>query len=160
MAKGYLDTEVGIIQIETFEDKISSLIFLDEEKPQEENPDEPLVKECKHQLKAYFKANLQEFNLPLHFGGTDFQNKVWKELLNIPLGKTWSYGELAKNLGDPNYMRAVGNANSKNPISIVVPCHRVIGSSGNLVGYAGGLWQKKWLLGFEGQQISGQMELF
>lgn len=161
MPTGILETELGLLQIETQNNFIHSIQFLDEEDvPKEEDADNPLMLEAKQQLKAYFEAKHQEFDLPLHFGGTDFQNKVWQKLVDIPFGKTSSYGELASHLGDPNYVRAVGNANGKNPIAIVVPCHRVIGSTGNLVGYAGGLWRKKWLLDFEGDLISGQTALF
>lgn len=89
--------------------------------------------------------------------GTDFQKKVWNELLKIPYGKTCSYLDIAKALGNKLSIRAVGNANGKNPVSIIIPCHRVIGSDGNLVGYGGGLWRKKWLLDFENKS---QTELF
>jgi len=90
--------------------------------------------------------------------GTEFQKKVWNELLNIPFGKTISYLQLAKELGDVKLIRAVGGANGKNPVSIIVPCHRVIGSDGTLIGYGGGLDKKKWLLEFEGVLV--QKELF
>src|SRR6185437_1776272 len=97
------------------------------------------------------------FSIPLNPRGTDFQKQVWAELQNIPLGKTTSYLELAKKLGDAKKIRAVGGANSKNPIAIIVPCHRVIGSDGSMTGYAGGMDKKRWLLQFEG---SIQQDLF
>lgn len=101
------------------------------------------------QLAAYFKGTLTEFELPLALDGTPFQVRVWNELLHIPYGVTISYGELARRLGNPNASRAVGLANGHNPISIVVPCHRVIGSDGTLTGYGGGLPRKAALLAFE-----------
>lgn len=101
------------------------------------------------QLKEYFDGNRTEFEFKMNFVGTDFQKKVWEELLKIPFGKTVSYQEITNRLGDPKAIRAVANANGKNPLWIVVPCHRVIGSDGSLTGYAGGLWRKKWLLDHE-----------
>jgi methylated-DNA-[protein]-cysteine S-methyltransferase len=101
------------------------------------------------QLKEYFEGNLTHFQFKMNPNGTDFQKKVWEELLKIPFGKTASYQEVTNKLGDPKAIRAVANANGKNPLWIVVPCHRVIGSDGSLTGYAGGLWRKKWLLEHE-----------
>src|SRR5262249_8276001 len=106
-------------------------------------------KEAKEQLAAYFAGRLTEFDLPLAMEGTDFQRRVWQELREIPYGVTISYGELAKRVGNPNGSRAVGLANGHNPISIIVPCHRVIGSNGKLTGYGGGLPRKAALLDFE-----------
>lgn len=101
------------------------------------------------QLNEYFEGKRTEFHFKMNPNGTDFQKKVWEELLKIPFGKTCSYQEITNNLGDPKAIRAVANANGKNPLWIVVPCHRVIGSDGSLTGYAGGLWRKKWLLEHE-----------
>ncbi|HEY3381172.1 MAG TPA: methylated-DNA--[protein]-cysteine S-methyltransferase [Vicinamibacterales bacterium] len=105
--------------------------------------------EAIRQLEAYFAGSLREFTLPLAPEGTPFQQRVWRELLNIPYGDTISYGELARRIGNPNGSRAVGLANGSNPISIVIPCHRVIGSNGKLTGYGGGLKNKEWLLALE-----------
>ena len=105
--------------------------------------------ETKRQLAAYFSGELTEFGLPMELTGTDFQKRVWESLKSIPYGTTISYGEQAKRIGNPNASRAVGLANGKNPISIIVPCHRVIGSNGKLVGYGGGLSRKENLLNFE-----------
>lgn len=161
MSASIVESPLGKILIEEFDGKIQQVRFLEEnELPQLNDEENPIQLEAKQQLKAYFNSHLQEFNLPIQVNGTDFQKKVWNKLVDIPFGKTASYGELSKKLGDPNYVRAVGNANGKNPIAIVIPCHRIIGSTGNLVGYAGGLWRKKWLLDFEGNQISGQGQLF
>lgn len=104
---------------------------------------------AKRQLTAYFNGELTEFDLPLRLGGTDFQQRVWRELLKIPFGVTMSYGEMARHIGNPNASRAVGAANGRNPISIIVPCHRLIGSNGNLTDYGGGLERKEWLLAHE-----------
>jgi len=115
-----------------------------------EQPDAQPFAETKRQLGLYFAGQLTEFDLPLAPGGTAFQQQVWKELCRIPYGVTISYGELAQRIGNPNASRAVGLANGRNPISIIVPCHRVIGASGKLVGYGGGLSRKEILLALEG----------
>lgn len=107
------------------------------------------LEDCVMQLKEYFQGERQTFNLKLNPQGTEFQNKVWKQLLTIPYGKTISYLELSKQLGDVKAIRAAANANGKNPIWIIVPCHRVIGSDGSLTGYASGLYRKQWLLEHE-----------
>jgi methylated-DNA-[protein]-cysteine S-methyltransferase len=105
--------------------------------------------ETKQQLNEYFAGTLTEFDLPIQLHGTEFQQKVWEVLKTIPYGTTMSYGELAKQLNQPNASRAVGLANGKNPVSIVVPCHRVIGANGKLTGYGGGIERKQWLLSHE-----------
>jgi methylated-DNA-[protein]-cysteine S-methyltransferase len=104
------------------------------------------------QLDEYFAGKRRAFDLPLQLQGTEFQRRVWRVLLEIPYGVTWSYGQLAKRIGNPNASRAVGLANGQNPVSILVPCHRVIGANGSLTGYGGGLERKRWLLAHEGQQ--------
>src|SRR5262245_24847998 len=112
---------------------------------------------CVRQLEEYFSGRRKNFELPLDFQGTDFQVKVWKELLKIPFGKTISYLQLARRLGDEKVIRAAASANGKNPIAIIVPCHRVIGSNNELVGYAGGMHRKKWLLEFESGAIQSSL---
>ncbi|WP_242092325.1 methylated-DNA--[protein]-cysteine S-methyltransferase [Aestuariivivens sediminicola] len=107
------------------------------------------LEECVIQLNEYFEGTRQQFDLALNPQGTDFQNKVWRQLEQIPYGKTITYFELSKQLGDIKAIRAVAQANAKNPIWIVIPCHRVIGSDGHLTGYAGGLHRKRWLLEHE-----------
>jgi methylated-DNA-[protein]-cysteine S-methyltransferase len=102
------------------------------------------------QLDEYFHGKRRDFDLPLRMHGTKFQRRVWRALTEIPYGATWSYGELAKRIDNPNASRAVGLANGRNPISILVPCHRVIGADGSLTGYGGGLERKQWLLAHEG----------
>ncbi len=114
-----------------------------------ENRDHPVLCNTKQQLEEYFAGRRRSFDLPLEMRGTPFQSRVWKALLSIPHGETRSYLQLATQLGDPKATRAVGAANGRNPISIVVPCHRVIGSSGKLTGFAGGLHTKEYLLRHE-----------
>jgi len=109
------------------------------------------------QLKEYFAGKRREFNLPLRMEGTEFQRRVWRELTKIPFGETRSYGQLAKHLNNPNGSRAVGLANGRNPIAIIVPCHRVIGADGSLTGFGGGLDRKEWLLTHEGQPVTGEL---
>lgn len=116
------------------------------------------LKECVNQLNEYFEGKRKEFNLKLNPNGTDFQKSVWKLLQQIPYGKSLSYLELSKQLGDVKAIRAVANANGKNPIWIIVPCHRVIGTDGSLTGYAGGLHRKQWLL--EHESPNKQQSLF
>jgi len=112
-------------------------------------PDKKMLKHPREQLQAYLAGELREFELPLAAEGTPFQQRVWRALCDIPYGETISYGELARRIGQPKAARAVGLANGQNPISIVVPCHRVIGANGALTGYGGGLDRKRWLLAHE-----------
>lgn len=116
------------------------------------------LKQAAAQLTEYFDGKRSQFDLKLNPQGTEFQQKVWRELLQIPFGKTVSYMDITKKLGDVKAIRAVASANGKNPLWIVVPCHRVIGTDGSLTGYAGGLWRKKWLI--EHESPSGQQSLF
>jgi len=111
------------------------------------------------QLKEYFAGTRRVFNLPLRMQGTAFQQRVWRELTKIPFGETWSYGQLAKRIDNPNGSRAVGLANGRNPIAIVVPCHRVIGADGSLTGFGGGIERKQWLLAHEGQPRTQELAL-
>ncbi|MEU3627447.1 cysteine methyltransferase [Amycolatopsis coloradensis] len=131
-------------------------LFMDQQRhrPAEEtfghpDPGAPIFRETEKQLKEYFAGQRKDFDLPLSFGGTEFQRMVWEGLLGIPYGETVSYGQLADRLGRPAASRAVGLANGKNPISIIVPCHRVVGSNGDLTGYGGGVERKRQLLDFE-----------
>jgi methylated-DNA-[protein]-cysteine S-methyltransferase len=109
------------------------------------------------QLKEYFAGKRREFDLPLRMEGTEFQQRVWRELTKIPFGETRSYGQLAQRLNNPNGSRAVGLANGRNPIAVIVPCHRVIGADGSLTGFGGGLDRKEWLLTHEGQPVTREM---
>lgn len=120
----------------------------------------PIIEKTKIQLNEYFKKERSKFDIDLLFVGTDFQKSVWKELINIPFGKTLSYLQLSNNLNNPKAIRAVASANGANAISILVPCHRIIGSDGKLVGYAGGLPTKKKILQLEGAIIENQLTFF
>ena len=112
----------------------------------------PILEAAAAQLREYFAGTRTTFDLPLAASGTDFQQRVWRTLLAIPFGDTWSYGQLARSIGQPTASRAVGAANGANPIAIIVPCHRVIGANGTLTGYAGGMAMKQWLLAHEQRQ--------
>ena len=147
MEIAYLQTPVGTAVLEGDENGLRSIRVQDDNIPEGIIP-EPL-EDAVYQLREYFEGKRREFDLKLNPEGTEFQKKVWGALLEIPFGKTLSYLELSKNLGDPKAIRAVASANGKNPLWVVVPCHRVIGSKGDLVGYAGGLHRKKWLLQHE-----------
>ena len=125
-----------------------------------EKPISLVIKKCIEQLDEYFAAVRTEFTIPVLQSGTAFQQTVWAELCNIPYGRTISYLELSKRIGNVKAIRAVGTANGSNCISIIVPCHRVIGSNGSLVGYGGDLWRKKWLLEHEGKTANGVQTLF
>jgi len=132
--------------------------FATSRRPQSPQPDwtedKAPFKEVARQLDAYFKGKLKDFDLPLALDGTDFQLLVWRNLQKIPYGETVSYGQLAKRIGNPAAARAVGLANGSNPIPIIIPCHRVIGSNGDLTGFGGGLPVKKKLLALENRQLS------
>lgn len=143
-------TPLGVARIISSSSAICEISVLDDDSVIENSEEIPQVlHDCVSQLQEYFEGKRIQFELPLAPQGTDFQQKVWKELLKIHFGKTCSYLELSKKLGDVKAIRAVAAANGKNPLWIVVPCHRVIGSDGSLTGYAGGLWRKKWLLDHE-----------
>ena len=120
---------------------------------------DPVLAEARRELLAYFDGTLREFRVPLAPNGTDFQRRVWTALTRIPYGTTTSYADLARRLGNLTAVRAVGAANGRNPIPIIVPCHRVIGSDGSLTGFGGGLDRKEWLLRHEGALADGQAEL-
>jgi len=150
MKKIEIKTPLGLTLIEGNQDGISKISIqeaLTSEVITKEIPED--LEDCVLQLQAYFKGERETFNFKMQPKGTAFQQKVWKALLEIPYGKTTSYLELSKKLGDVKAIRAVASANGKNPLWVVVPCHRVIGSDGSLTGYAGGLWRKKWLLEHE-----------
>lgn len=144
--KIYYNSPIGIIEIKGTEEVILSIMYVDEVKPNEEN--ELLIK-CYNELKEYFKGKRKIFTVKVSLNGTEFQNKIWDELTKIPFGKTVTYKNMAESIGNSKAVRAVGNANGKNVLNIIVPCHRVIGSNGSLTGYGGGLWRKKWLLTHE-----------
>jgi methylated-DNA-[protein]-cysteine S-methyltransferase len=153
----YYKTPIGTAKIVGDENGISSFSIIDE--AVETSTKIPkILQDCVQQLDEYFKGTRTTFNLKLNPKGTDFQKRVWNELLLVPYGKTRSYLEQSKKLGDTKAIRAVASANGKNPIWIIIPCHRIIGSDGSLTGYAGGIWRKKWLL--EHENPSSQQSLF
>ena len=153
----YYKTPIGTAKIVGDENGISAVTVIDDDL--ETSIEMPkILQDCVQQLTEYFNGSRSTFDLKLNPQGTDFQKKVWKELLNVPFGKTRTYLEQTKKLGDVKAIRAVASANGKNPIWIIIPCHRIIGSDGSLTGYAGGIWRKKWLL--EHENTSKQQSLF
>jgi methylated-DNA-[protein]-cysteine S-methyltransferase len=151
-----IKTPLGIAEIIGDKNGIKSIEVYDEAEVSSTIPD--VLQEAVSQLNDYFEGKRTHFDFKLNPKGTEFQQKVWKGLLGIPFGKTRTYLEQSKILGDVKAIRAVASANGKNPLWIVVPCHRVIGSDGSLTGYAGGLWRKKWLL--EHENPTAQQSLF
>jgi methylated-DNA-[protein]-cysteine S-methyltransferase len=164
----YYQSPLGIIALTGTADTLSSLFFVNswkgphlaEDTIHTDMPLLPVVATAIAQLQEYFAGTRQVFDLPFDQPGTPFQLKIWKALLDIPYGRTISYLELSKRTGDPKAIRAVGTTNGKNALSIIVPCHRVIGSNGSLVGYGGDLWRKKWLLDHENKWGNGVQDLF
>lgn len=159
MLKSFIETPLGTLKLEGDASGLTSAVFLDEkipETPKWEIPQE--LVDAHQQLTDYFCGNRKHFNLKLNPSGTAFQQKVWQALSKIPFGKTCTYLDIAKQLGDVKTIRAAASANGKNPIAMIIPCHRVIGTDGSLTGYAGGLWRKKWLL--EHEQDSEQLAFF
>jgi methylated-DNA-[protein]-cysteine S-methyltransferase len=156
METAYIKTPLGIAQIMGDANGISAISVSDQGEVSAVIPE--LLQNAVCQLNDYFEGKRNNFDFLLNPKGTAFQQKVWKGLLAIPFGKTMSYLELSKILGDVKAIRAVASANGKNPLWIVVPCHRVIGTDGSLTGYAGGLWRKKWLL--EHENPTTQQSLF
>ena len=148
MEEAYIETPLGIAKIKGDENGVTSITILNSKETITDNIPE-VLEDTVYQLREYFKEERKEFQLKLNPEGTDFQKRVWKALEEIPYGKTVSYLQLSKTLGDPKAIRAVAAANGKNPLWIVIPCHRVLGSDGSLTGYAGGLARKKWLLALE-----------
>ncbi|MTI67820.1 MAG: methylated-DNA--[protein]-cysteine S-methyltransferase [Firmicutes bacterium] len=143
----YLKSPIGLIELQSNKGKIVRLDFVKKKRHKEKN--DFILEKAKNQLVQYFEGLRRDFTLPLEIKGTNFQTKVWNELKNIPYGETYSYKDIAVNIENENACRAVGNANNKNKIPIIIPCHRVIGANGKLVGYGGELWRKEWLLNHE-----------
>lgn len=150
-------TDLGMLYIVQEDDAIAEVGIL---QPNQiipyEKKETSLIQTAYQQLKEYFQGERQTFQLPLAPKGTPFQQKVWKTLQTIPYGETWSYLQMAKAIGNPKACRAVGMANHRNPIGIIIPCHRVIGSNGDLVGYASGLDMKRYLLNLENETLLKQ----
>lgn len=162
----YINSPLGELEISATEEYLTSVLFVDARKkpsPRKAVSDyiPAIIEEYIKQITEYFEGNRTNFNLPIHHEGTDFQKVVWKELENIPFGKTISYLELSRRIGNEKAIRAVGTTNGNNKFNIIVPCHRVIGSDGSLVGYGGDLWRKKWLLEHEAKTTGNyQTSLF
>ena len=155
----YMPSPVGVLRLVAHDQALVAVLW-ENENPKRvrlaelvEHNQHPILLETEKQLSEYFAAKRQNFDLPLDFVGTDFQKRVWQALLQIPFGETRSYKDIALEIGNVKAVRAVGAANGKNPISIVVPCHRVIGSNKSLTGYAGGLSTKKFLLTLENAEF-------
>lgn len=146
--RAYYHSPIGWIRITGSEEGIQSVYFVeDEEATAGEIP--VCLQECVRQLDEYFQGQRRAFSLKLLPRGSNFQQRVWAQLLKVPYGRTASYRDIALALGDADAVRAVGSANGKNPIAIIIPCHRIIGSDGKLIGYGGGVWRKEWLLRHE-----------
>ena len=157
LASAIIKSPIGSLKISGDNEGIQEISFTsDDRQPSDSIPD--ALQNCAIQLKEYFTGTRTEFDLKLNPQGTEFQKKVWALLTRIPFSKTRSYLDQSKIFGDVKTIRAVATANGKNPIAIIIPCHRVIGSDGSLTGYAGGLWRKQWLLNHESQ--SKQQSLF
>jgi methylated-DNA-[protein]-cysteine S-methyltransferase len=151
--RAFYFSPIGTIEITGAETGITAIQFSCRRPGRRARP-HPCLREAVDQIDEYFRGRRKKFSLELHPQGTEFQKQVWRELLKIPYGRTSSYGELASALGRPGSARAVGQANHRNPISIIIPCHRVIGGDGRLAGYGGGLWRKEWLLAHEKRVFS------
>ena len=155
----YMDSPVGALKLVAHDQALVAVMWDNEDHNRVrlseliEDRQHPMLHKVEQQLEQYFAGQRQQFDLPLDFQGTTFQQQVWQALLSIPYGETRSYKDIAIQLGNEKAVRAVGAANGKNPISIIAPCHRVIGSSGALVGFAGGLDKKQILLSLEQSQI-------
>ncbi|UAY51179.1 methylated-DNA--[protein]-cysteine S-methyltransferase [Ferruginibacter albus] len=164
----YYKSPVGILEIKSENEFISAILFVNswKGKKMEESsitfatPSSSVIKTAIKELDEYFAGERKTFSFTMQQNGTEFQQKVWNELLNISYGKTISYLELSKRIGNVKAIRAAGTANGNNNICIAVPCHRVIGSDGSLVGYGGDLWRKKWLLEHEAKFGNGVLNLF
>jgi methylated-DNA-[protein]-cysteine S-methyltransferase len=156
----YYQSPVGALSIHTDGNFITQLRFVDKGDDVAEIISHPLLQQCFDELDAYFSGAGRKFSFPVRQEGTTFQQSVWAELEKIPYGKTISYLELSKRIKNIKAIRAVGTANGSNKVAIIVPCHRVIGSNGSLVGFGGGLWRKKWLLEHEAKFAVGLQMLF
>jgi methylated-DNA-[protein]-cysteine S-methyltransferase len=152
ICRAYYPSKIGLLEITGTDREILSMNFVIKKKPAGSTLS-PALKTCIRELDEYFRGKRRTFSVRLRLEGTDFQKRVWRELLKVGYGKTASYQDIANAVGRPKAVRAVGNTNRLNPVSIIVPCHRIIGSDGKLVGYGGGLWRKEWLLKHERGQI-------
>jgi methylated-DNA-[protein]-cysteine S-methyltransferase len=157
----YYESPIGLLEVRGGERGVSAVTFVDARASRAtrgagggKGPLPAALADCLTQLDQYFRGRRRTFSVKLDLGGTAFQNKVWRALRAVRFGKTASYKDIARNVGNPAGTRAVGGANHRNPVSIIVPCHRIVGSDGRLTGYGGGLWRKDWLLRHEGNDLS------
>jgi methylated-DNA-[protein]-cysteine S-methyltransferase len=161
----YLDSPIGQLLLTSDGESLTGLYMGTPSKSPQldsdwaEKPSAGPLPEVARQLQEYFAGKRKVFDLPLKMAGTEFQKRVWRQLTKIPFGETWSYGQLARRLDNPNGSRAVGLANGRNPIAVIVPCHRVIGADGSLTGFGGGIPRKQWLLSHEGMPSNGSLAL-
>jgi len=166
--RSYCDSPLGELEITANENAITAVLFVgswkQKEYQPERKPESPekseLISQCIKELREYFDGKRQTFEVPFEHNGTAFQLKVWEKLFEIPFGQTISYQELSRRIGNEKAIRAVGTTNGSNKIGIIVPCHRVIGKNGTLVGYGGDLWRKKWLLEHEQNVLGTNLTLF
>lgn len=167
-SKTYYESPIGTLSISSTDNCITEILFVDSMKGrknsginhQEMPSPDKIINQCKIELDEYFRGERKRFEIKIKQEGTFFQHSVWNELLNIPYGRSISYMQLSKRIGNAKAIRAVGTTNGSNKICIAVPCHRVIGSNGSLVGYGGDLWRKKWLLDHEAKYENGVKLLF
>ena len=148
-----IESPLGLIEIRAADSAVTDVRFVARKDGAPRS--NPVVRNAAQQLQEYFAGKRRDFQFPLAPGGTEFQKSVWSQLLRVPFGTTASYRDIAAAIGNPRATRAVGAANGSNPIAIVVPCHRIIGSNGHLTGYGSGLWRKEWLLLHEGAEFKG-----
>ncbi|HUT08435.1 MAG TPA: methylated-DNA--[protein]-cysteine S-methyltransferase [Candidatus Latescibacteria bacterium] len=157
----HYESPIGLLEVRGGDRGVSGVTFVDVPAPRAlrsarggKGPLPAPLADCRTQLDEYFRGRRRTFSVKLDLGGTAFQKKVWRALRDVRFGKMVSYKDIARNVGNPAGTRAVGGANHSNPVSIIVPCHRVVGSDGRLTGYGGGLWRKEWLLRHEGNDLS------
>lgn len=155
--RSFFESPLGLVEVRANDAGLLAVLFRDREPADKAILPNAVTDLAEKELREYFEGRRRTFTVPLDPQGTPFQKQVWEQLLTVPYGKTASYLDISKNLGDPNLTRAVGAANGKNPISILVPCHRIIGTDGSLTGYAGGMHRKKALLMLEGVITQGEL---
>lgn len=150
----YIESPIGVLQVRGSDKGVTHVTFVSELGAEASFKKNTLIEMCVQQLKEYFQGQRNAFDIPLDWRGTVFQQSIWQSLLDVPFGAVASYSDIAIAVSNPKAVRAVGAANGKNPIAIIVPCHRIIGSNGSLTGYAGGVERKAWLLNHEGVQLN------
>ena len=155
----YLQSPIGLVEISGTTSFVTSVNFVTKKIIESESIPS-VLEQCKIELEEYFSGKRKNFSVNISYEGTEFQKKIWSQLLQIKYGETVSYLHISKQIGDGKAVRAVGHANGKNPIAIIIPCHRVVGADGKLTGYAGGIWRKQWLLELESNISKTNLTLF